>query len=297
MATISVVIPTVNDIDPALRAALQTQTRPVDEIEVVRGVCPNGRARNVGVARTHGDFLVLIDDDARPGHPELIDNLVSMLEADASIGAAGASRLIPPDSSQFQRRTAREVARIENPIVHTLLETNPEPENNFYCEITTTCCALRRDVFVRLGGFDERLSQGVDTEFFVRVRRAGYRLVLVPDTWVYHPAPRTWRLLLRKHFRYGIGHAQEVALDPTRARGPERRPLVYLMLRTLFLLPNVFVPFSYATPSWRPGFKPLKALASYASALGFVGERLQAHRSRSHESPPGPPASDTRGLG
>jgi len=270
MATISVVIPTLDDIDPGLLAELQAQTRPAEEIEVVRGVRPNGRARNLGIARTHGEFLVLIDDDARPGHPELIANLVSVLEADGSIGAAGASRLIPPDSSRFQRWAAREVARIENPVVHTLLETNPESENNFYCEITTTCCALRRDVFNRLGGFNEHLLQGVDTDFFVRLRRAGYRLVLVPDTWVHHPAPSTWRALLGKHFRYGIGHAQEVALDPTRTRGLERRPLAYLLFRTLLLLPNVFIPFSYATPSWRPGFKPLKALVSYASALGFV---------------------------
>jgi len=286
MATISVVVPTLDDIDPALRMALQVQTRPVDEIEVVRSVRPNGHARNVGIARTHGEFLVLIDDDARPGHPELIANLMSVLEADGSIGVAGASRLIPPDSSRFQRWTAREVARIENPIVHTLLETNPEPENNFYCGITTTCCALRRDVFDRLGGFDEQLLQGVDTEFFVRVRRAGYRLVLVPDTWVYHPAPGTWRALLRKHFRYGIGHAQEVALDPTRASGLERRPLVYLLFRTLILLPNVFIPFSYATPSWRPGFKPLKALVSYASALGFVWGSFQGFTIS--PMPPGP---------
>ncbi len=275
MATISVVVPTLDDIDPTLRTALQTQTRPADEIEVVRGVRPNGRARNVGVARTKGEFLVLIDDDALPGHPELIANLMSVLEADRSIGVAGSSRLIPPCSSRFQRWSAREVARIENPIVHTLLETNPDPENNFYCEITTTCCALRREVFDRLGGFNEQLLQGVDTEFFVRVRRAGYRLALVPDTWVYHPAPGTLPALLSKHFRYGIGHAQEVALDPTRARGLERRPLPYLLFRTLLLLPNVFIPFSYATPSWRPGFKPLKALVSYASALGFVWGRFR----------------------
>ena len=66
----------------------------------------------------------------------------------------------------------------------------------------------------------------------------------------------------------------EGRLDPARAR---RRTLrmpfhsaAFLLFRTAILLPNVFLPYSFAAPSWRPGFKPLKALASYASALGYV---------------------------
>jgi GT2 family glycosyltransferase len=270
MPIISVIIPTLGDADPALLAGLRAQTLPPDEIEVVRGVSPNGRARNAGIARTTGEVLVLVDDDARPGHPELIANLVAPLLADPALGVTGAARLIPPESSAFQRRTAREVARIENPLVHAPLETRPGPDNGYYCAITTTCCALRRSVWEAVGRFDETLVQGVDTEFFVRVARAGYRLVQVPDTWVYHPAPATLRALLRKHFRYGFGHAQEVARDPRRARGLERHAWAYLLFRTLILIPNVFLPFSYAAPSWRPGFKPLKALVSYASALGYV---------------------------
>jgi len=44
----------------------------------------------------------------------------------------------------------------------------------------------------------------------------------------------------------------------------------FVLFRTAILVPNMFLPYSFAAPSWRPGFKPLKALASYASALGYV---------------------------
>ncbi|HEV3401871.1 MAG TPA: hypothetical protein VG078_08620, partial [Acidimicrobiales bacterium] len=44
----------------------------------------------------------------------------------------------------------------------------------------------------------------------------------------------------------------------------------YLALRTALLVPHVFVPWSLSAPSWRPGVKPLKALSSYAAALGYV---------------------------
>jgi hypothetical protein len=80
--------------------------------------------------------------------------------------------------------------------------------------------------------------------------------------------------LLRKQFLYGFGHAQEVRRDPARARGRAlHTPLhaaAFLLFRTAALVPNIFLPYSFAAPSWRPGFKPIKALASYASALGYI---------------------------
>jgi GT2 family glycosyltransferase len=167
------------------------------------------------------------------------------------------------------------VARIENPVVHAPVESRPAAHSFFYCGITTTCCAMRRALFEEVGGFGEEFLQGVDTEFFVRLSRAGYRMVLVPDLWVYHPAPPDLRTLLRKHFRYGIGHAQQVVRDPVRARRFERRPLFYLLFRSAILVPHILLPFSYAEPSWRIGFRPLKALASYASALGYAWGRLR----------------------
>jgi GT2 family glycosyltransferase len=245
---------------------------------VVRGVRPNGRARNQGVARTSAPLLLFVDDDALLGDEHTLANLVAAL-ADESVGVAGAAKLLPPDAGRFQRRVAREVPRIEHPVVRAPLETNPEPPH-YYCEVTTTCAAMRRQVFAQIGGFSDTLVRGVDTEFFVRVRRARgangqpYRIVLVPFTWTYHPAPATLRALLRKHFFYGVGFSQEVRADRARGRGRYlHTPLhaaAYLLARSALLLPHALLPYSFAGPTWRPGFKPLKALSSYAAALGYV---------------------------
>jgi cellulose synthase/poly-beta-1,6-N-acetylglucosamine synthase-like glycosyltransferase len=270
--TVAVVIPSLTGDVSRLLRTIEAQTLPPTQIEVVHGVRPNGRARNIGAARTTAEVLIFIDDDAILGHPRVLEQLVKSL-ADLTVGVSGTSKLIPPGSNRFQRWVAREVPRIEHPIVSEPLETNPDPPG-YYCEITTTCAALRRQVFDKVGKFNEGQQWGVDTEFFVRVRRAGYRLLLVPNTWVWHPAPSDLCTLLRKQFRYGLGHAQEVRRDPTRARGRTLRTplhaLAYLVFRTVILIPNVFLPYSFTTPSWRPGFKPLKSLMSYVSALGYV---------------------------
>jgi GT2 family glycosyltransferase len=268
---ISAIIPSRHGEVQALREALAAQTRPPDEVVVIVGISPNGRARNEGVARSEGEILFFIDDDALPGNAELVERVVAPLVADPTIQITGAAKLIPPGSSWFQRWAAREVPRIEHPVVAEPMESNPDPPH-YSTELTTTCAAMRRADFEALGGFHPGLRRGVDTEFFVRARRAGYRLLLVPHAWTWHPAPETLGALWRKHFLYGVGHAQELAVDPLRARGLQRHPLRYLLFRTAILLPNIFLPFSYADPRWRLGFRPLKALTSYAAALGFVWE-------------------------
>lgn len=277
---VALIIPSLDGQLDALLASVAMQTLQPDEVEIVRAVRPNGRARNLGVARSQAPILVFVDDDAVLGNQYVLERLVAAL-ADARLGVVGASKLLPPNAPAFQRWVARELPRIEHAVVDQPLESNPDPPS-FYCEITTTCCAMRRAVFEQVGGFDERLVRGVDTEFFVRVRRmpapdrvgGHYRFLLVPQTWAYHPAPATLMALLRKQFWYGAGHAQEVRRDPARARGRQLHTpvhaLTFVLLRTLLLPINVFVPYSYAAPSWRPGFKPLKALASYVSALGYV---------------------------
>jgi cellulose synthase/poly-beta-1,6-N-acetylglucosamine synthase-like glycosyltransferase len=280
MPRISAVIPTLSGARLDLLDALKNQTWPPDEIEVVQGVRPNGRARNVGILRTSGEFLILIDSDAILAQRHLIEKLVLPLLENSKIGVTGASRLIPPSSSRFQRWTAHQVSRIENPVVHAPRETRPDSNSYFYTDITTTCCAMRRSMFDEIGGFDEEFTQGVDSDFFIRATRAGWTLRLEPDLWVYHPAPPDLKTLLHKHFRYGYGHGQQVMCHPDRARGPERRPVLYFFLRSAAIIPHIFLPFSYAEPDWRLGFKPLKALASYASALGYTWGRIQAKQRR-----------------
>ena len=273
-ARVALVVPSLDGRTDVLRASIDRQTRRPDELQVVVGVRPSGRARNIGAWRTTGEILLFVDDDAVFGVDDAIANLVAPLLEDATIGVTGASKLVPREAPAFQQRVAQEVPRIEHAVVADPLETNPPPLRHGYVEITTTCCAMRRSVFDEAGGFDEELERGVDTEFFYRVRRLGYRLLLVPNTWVYHPAPPTLAALVRKHFLYGTGYAQEVRIDASRAAGRYLRTpahaLAYIVIRTLALLPHAVFPYTHAAPDIRPGLKPLRAIASYAAALGYV---------------------------
>jgi hypothetical protein len=59
------------------------------EVDVVRGVGPAARARNVGARRARGDILLFIDDDAYFGTDDALETLVGLLDADPHTAIAG----------------------------------------------------------------------------------------------------------------------------------------------------------------------------------------------------------------
>ncbi|MFQ5576183.1 MAG: glycosyltransferase [Anaerolineae bacterium] len=271
---ISIIIPTLNKNVDGLRKALLAQTWPPDEVVVIRGVRPAGRARELGVSLTRGDILLFVDDDAYPGGGNLVEQLVRPLLADPTIGVTGAARILPAGVSWFQRRIAAEIPRVVNVVPDASLETNPPLGGYGHSLITTTCCAMRRAVYQQAGGFCPDLPTGEDTDLFHRIRRLGYRFVLAPKVWVEHPAPDNLGCLLRKYFAYGIGYGQETRRRPEQRMGmrldtPLRRA-AFLLAASLWVVPNMVVLYSYSYPRWEVGFRPLKALSTYAVAWGYV---------------------------
>ena len=271
---IAAVIPTLKGNVDKLSCALAGQTCPPDQVQVVRGVRPNGRARNQGVAATTADILLFIDDDALPGSSDLVERLVQILLQDPTIGVVGPARVLPANAPWFQRRVAAEIPRMVNAVPQTPLETNPPLGGYGHSLITTTCCVMWRSVYEQVGGFSEEQESGVDTEFFYRVRRLGYRFVMAPKVYVMHPAPANLSALLRKFHWYGTGSGQEARRNPERHMGPWlNTPLsraAFLAAATLWLVPNMFILYSYSYPHLELGFRPLKALGSYAVAWGYA---------------------------
>lgn len=57
------------------------------------------------------------------------------------------------------------------------------------------CFLIKKPVFQLLGGFDEQFENGFfeDTDLVLRIRRAGYRVMIAGDTFVHHFGSRTFR--------------------------------------------------------------------------------------------------------
>lgn len=206
---VSIVIPSRDGyrggLVPRLLESIERQTYRDREVIVVRGVEPQGRAINQGVRQSRGEIVIVVDDDSRLADERVIASLVACLDSDPKIGMAGASILLDPEASAFQRRAAEQFPRLCTPEVSAITDSDMACHG---------CCALPRRVFDQVGGEREDILRGLDPDLRVRLRNAGYRVVLAPDARIYHPLPNGWRATLKTFFRNGFGSAYAQKFEP-----------------------------------------------------------------------------------
>jgi GT2 family glycosyltransferase len=171
----------------------------------VKGVTPQGKAINQGASQARGSILLVLDDDSEVADDTVFETLINLLDSDPSIGMAGASIVLSPDASDFQRRGARQFPRFNTPVVSSVTESD------LACH---GCCAFPMEVFRRVGGEREDILRGLDPDLRERLRKAGYRVVLAPNCRIYHPLPDGWRALVKIFFRNGFGSAYAARFHP-----------------------------------------------------------------------------------
>lgn len=183
---------------PRLLESIERQVLGDFEILVIKGVSPQGRAINQGARKARGEILIVLDDDSRLADETVFQRLIDALEADSTIGMAGASIVLDPEATPFQQRAASQFPRFNTPVVEEITDSD------LACH---GCCAFPAHVFREVGGEREDILRGLDPDLRVRLREGGYRVVLVPHARIYHPLPNGWRRLLRTFFRNGYGSA------------------------------------------------------------------------------------------
>lgn len=194
-----------NGCVPRLLESVEKQTFRDYDVRLVKGVSPQGKAINQGAAEARGEILIILDDDSRLADDTVFETLVRVLDEDASVGMAGASIVLPPESNAFQRRAALQFPRFNTPVVDAVTDSD------LACH---GCCAMRAEIFHAVGREREDIIRGLDPDLRVRLRRAGYRVVLAPNARIYHPLPENWHKLLRMFFRNGFGSAYAQKFQP-----------------------------------------------------------------------------------
>lgn len=199
---ISIIVPTLDrargGILDELLDDLHDQVMTSFEVILVIGDRRQGRAINRGVDAAQSDLIATMDDDTKIGTPHLLQNLVDVLRAHDDVGIVGASTVVPPECSWFQRTASEQIPRRLFPVVQEITDSDM---------VQHPCLAMRRDVFLEIGGEDEELIRGLDPSLRHRAKAAGYRVVIAPHTYICHMLPEGFRDVIRMYYRNGRGSA------------------------------------------------------------------------------------------
>jgi GT2 family glycosyltransferase/ADP-heptose:LPS heptosyltransferase/predicted SAM-dependent methyltransferase len=177
-------------VDDASTDAAGSLMEPYGErIKIIRNETNQGftKSVNIGAQAARGEYLVILNNDTLPERGWLKE-LVQALEYNPEVGIAGPKLLYPDD------RTIQHAGLVinEDGVAEHIYRHMPEDypaANRFrkFRALTGACLVMKRDYFVRLGGFDEAFYNGAeDTDLCFRVLEDGKAVQFCPTSVVLH---------------------------------------------------------------------------------------------------------------
>lgn len=151
--------------------------------------------RNDGLKLSTGEFVAFVDSDCILMKDSLKKLLLVLTENQGGrVGGVGGVPLPLKSTLVSDSYTVRLFG-------YSSIET----ENREIDSIGTGFAVYPRKLLMKLGEFDNNYFYGgEDYDLSLRIRKAGYKLILVPSAKVYHDHPTTLQKLAKKWFSYGF---------------------------------------------------------------------------------------------
>lgn len=153
-----------------------------------------GAASNAGLARAFAkgaDAAFLVNNDTLVTHG-MLETLVECLKAHPNAGLVAPMILAHPSGEVW---SAGGVCRLEDGSSENLVvRASDKPYETDW--LTGCAYLMTRETFERVGGFDESLHMYVeDLDLSLRIRQAGFRLIVEPRATLHHKVSQTFSLM------------------------------------------------------------------------------------------------------
>ncbi len=169
----------------------------------------SGSGRNIGIKKARGEFIVQLS-----GHTvadkNLLKVLVGKLEKSADdIAAVGCTHKTPADAGFFEKVFGAVMSSYIGGFGTSQIQSKKEQ----FAE-SLSFCAFRKKVLLKVGLNDPAFKVGQDAELNVRIRKAGYKFLYTPKTFVlYHKRSNYWKFA-KQMFWYGWGRYKILIKHP-----------------------------------------------------------------------------------
>jgi GT2 family glycosyltransferase/SAM-dependent methyltransferase len=228
----------VVDNAPGGGDAREVARRFADVRYVAQPITGLSAARNEGLRHVRSLLVAFTDDDAEP-HPAWIGQLVRTFASSSAVGVTGLAipKALDTEAQQLFEFEVRKLGQRYLPrrFDHAWFEAERRRATPVWEIGAGVNMAFRRDVFERVGGFDERLGAGKagcseDSEMWYRLLAAGYTIDYEPAAVVSHFHRSDMDGLNAQMISYGEGHLAALFAQYGRFRraGDLRRAFIWL---------------------------------------------------------------------
>ncbi len=218
---------------------------------------------NLGIRMARGEYVVRMD-----GHAEYADDYISKciyyLERTGAENVGGPVVTLPGAETAIARTIAA-ITRNRLVVGGSAFRTSPRPQ---YCD-TVAFGSFRKDLFDKVGLFNEVLARGEDNEFNSRLTSCGGRIFMTPAIRVRYYNQATLRGLMRQAWGNGVWHILTMVANPKAFKFRYFAPFGFVMWFIVFGLLSAVHPLSAI--ALLAGAVPYLLLLSLVSAQ--VGRR------------------------
>ncbi len=193
-----------------------------------------GQSRNYGAQHAKGDYIVVLDSDVI-----LPDNYLSTVArglADGSIDAFGGPDRANPSFTATQKAINYSMTSF---LTTGGIRGGMKQADKFHPRSFNM--GVRTPVWHKLGGFAQ-MRYGEDIDFSIRLKEAGYRVLLLRDAWVWHKRRNTIASFYRQVHHFGQARICLYRLHPSTLKLIHLLPTAFA-LGTIVLL--LAAPFTY----------------------------------------------------
>ena len=208
----------------------------------------HGRTRAQGVGKSDAEIFVMMTQDAMPEDSRLIENLTAAFLAEDV--AAAYARQLPAEDAGPVERYMRSFNYPEDSRVKSLKDLSELGIKTYFC--SNVCCAYRRDIYDKLGGFIRHAIFNEDMLYAAKAIQAGYRIAYVAQARVIHSHNYTCGQYFHRNFDIGVSqadHPEVFQAVPSEGEGIRSVRMAARWLRSQkqgWKIPGLF---------WQSGFK------------------------------------------
>ena len=181
-------------------------------------------ARNIGIQNARGDVILLVD-----GHC-IIDSKEMLRNIDAAFQNSGADCLGRPQPLELSNADAMQLAIAA--ARRSLIGHHPDSfiyaGKPCFSPAISVAVAYRKEVFEKVGLFDERFDAAEDCELNHRIDKAGLKCYFTPNIAVRYVPRATFSALAKQLVRYGKGRVRLSRKHPETSSWKSFLPAVFV---------------------------------------------------------------------